>query len=70
MTKILCKTKIHHFFAISSRFATRLLCWQDCQIALVDESGVFPVDIPPWFCVLIYHLGIKNRLVGGCSSHM
>jgi hypothetical protein len=24
----------------------------------VDESGVSPVDIiPPWFCVLIYHLG-------------
>jgi hypothetical protein len=26
--------------------------------ALVDEAGVFDVDIiPPWFSVLIYYLG-------------
>jgi hypothetical protein len=25
--------------------------------ALVDESGVFPVDIiPPWFSMLVYYL--------------
>jgi hypothetical protein len=28
-----------------------------------------PVDIiPPWLFVLIYHLGMNNRLVGGRSS--
>jgi hypothetical protein len=28
------------------------------RIGLVDESGVFTVDIiPPWFSMHIYHLG-------------
>jgi hypothetical protein len=26
--------------------------------------------IPPWFSILIYHLGITNRPVGGCSSQI
>jgi hypothetical protein len=29
--------------------------------ALVDKSGLFPVDItPPWFSMLIYHLGDEH----------
>jgi hypothetical protein len=29
----------------------------------------FPVDImPPWISMLIYHMGMNNRLVGGRSS--
>jgi hypothetical protein len=29
-----------------------------------------PVDIiPPWFSMLIYHLGVNNRPIG-CSSEM
>jgi hypothetical protein len=28
-----------------------------------------PVDnIPPWFSMIMYHLGMNNRPVGGCSS--
>jgi hypothetical protein len=41
-----------------------LLCYWitplvDYQRVLVDESGVFPpvVIIPPWFTILIYHIG-------------
>jgi hypothetical protein len=41
----------------SSCFATRLLYWQDCRRALVDESRVTSVDfIPPWLIILTYHL--------------
>jgi hypothetical protein len=44
-------------------------CMWYCQRVLVDESGVFPVDIMPlWISMLIYHLGMNNRLVGGRSS--
>jgi len=39
------------------------------ESALVEESGVFPVDIiPPWFSVLIYRLEANNRPVGDRSS--
>jgi hypothetical protein len=39
--------------------------------ALEDESGVFLVDIIPlWLSRLIYHVGDKNRPVGGGSSEM
>jgi hypothetical protein len=35
----------------------------------VDESGFSSVTtISPWFSMLLYHLGITNRLIGGCSS--
>jgi hypothetical protein len=50
----------------------RCLCWQDCQRALVDESGVLPSRHnhrhhhgPP--CSHITR-GMSNRLVGGRSS--
>jgi hypothetical protein len=33
--------------------------------ALVDNSGVFPVNTSPWFSILIYHLED-----GGCSSEI
>jgi hypothetical protein len=50
--------KTHHF--IHSSFPLALLlcdCWLACQRAVVEIS-VSPVDIiPPWFSMLIYHLG-------------
>jgi hypothetical protein len=37
----------------------------------VDKSGVYPADfISPWFSMLVNHLGVNNRPVGGCSSEM
>jgi hypothetical protein len=34
-----------------------------------DQESSFPVDIiPPWFSMLIHHLGINKRPVGGRSS--
>jgi hypothetical protein len=37
--------------------------------ALVEESGVFPVNIiSPWFYKFIHHRRMKNRPVGGRSS--
>jgi hypothetical protein len=42
LIKIFHKAEIIISFASSSCFATKRLCWQDFQRALVDESGVFP----------------------------
>jgi hypothetical protein len=39
--EMLHKAKFIISFASSSQFAARWLFWQDCQRALVDESGVF-----------------------------
>jgi hypothetical protein len=39
----------------------REIWWTDQELSPVDI-------IPPWFSMLIYHLGINSRLVSGSSS--
>jgi hypothetical protein len=59
--KTIRKTKLIISFTSFSCFATKWLCWLDCQRALVHDSGVFPVGIiPSWFSMLIYHLGVEQ----------
>jgi hypothetical protein len=59
MNKILHNTKFIIPFELSSGLLGEL--WWMNQVSSVDI-------IPPWFSMLIYHLGINNRPVGGRSS--
>jgi hypothetical protein len=71
MKEILRKAKFIIFFAMSSYFVIKCLCWYDCQRALVDKSGVLPVGIiPTRFSMLSITCGINKRPAGGRSSEM
>jgi hypothetical protein len=41
MNKHTSQSQMHHSLRPFLLLATRWLCWQDCQRALVDESGIF-----------------------------
>jgi quinol-cytochrome oxidoreductase complex cytochrome b subunit len=70
VNKYALKAKFIIFFA---KFLL-ICCWMTLLVelpesALVDESGVSPVDIvPPWFSMFMYHLGMNNWPVVGRSS--
>jgi hypothetical protein len=49
-------------FFFAARIA-RELWWMNQEFSPVSI-------IPPWFSAHIYHLGVNNKPVGGCSSEM
>jgi hypothetical protein len=75
MLKIHSKCEERYFVRPNSSFPSQVPpalilddYWQDCQRALVDKSGFYPVDItPPEFPVLACNLGVNTRPVDGRS---
>jgi hypothetical protein len=70
MNKHTSQSQMHHSLRPFLLLATRWLCWQDCQRALVDESGIFLCRDHSTMAIHAHVSpgGTNNRAVRGCSS--